>query len=161
MAADCNRSSKTDQAPAFTLVEILILLVIIGILATVAMPYMRQALESSQNVRLVNDWATFMSTFEIHVTETGEFPPDGAVGEIPTGMEEFLGETAWTAISVVGGSWSWDLEQYGFAAGISLADSKVPAWQMRDVDDQMDDGDLANGLFRQTGPFRFTYILQL
>ncbi len=154
-------NAKENRTRAFTLVEIMILVIIIGMLATMALPYVGKARESSQNVRLMNDWRIFMAAFESYATEMGEFPENGSSGQIPAGMEGHLGETAWTAVTAVGGSWDWDLEQFGFTAGISLVDSSIVAGQMRNVDEKLDDGDLANGLFRQTGATRLTYILEL
>ena len=152
--------AKENRTRAFTLVEIMILVIIIGMMATMAMPHLAKARESSQNVRLMNDWRVFKAAFESYATETGEFPGEGTAGQIPMGMEEHLGE-AWIVVTAVGGSWDWDFEQFGFTAGISLLDSSMVAGQMRNVDAQLDDGDLANGLFRQTGATRFTYILEL
>ena len=153
--------TKEKRTRAFTLVEIMILVIIIGTLATMAIPYLSKTRESAQNARLVNDWRVFMSAFENYATETGQFPEEGSSGQIPVGMEGHLGETAWTEATAVGGNWDWDFEQFGFSAGISLVDSNLVAGQMRILDEQFDDGDLANGLFRQTGATRFTYILEL
>ncbi len=150
-----------DSTKAFTLVEIMILVIIVGILATMALPYVNVAREMAQNTRLMNDWRIFASAFESYSTEAGDYPEDGASGEIPVGMEEHLRETAWSMTTAVGGSWNWDFEKFGIAAGISLVDSSVVAGQMRNLDEKWDDGDLANGLFRQTGATRFTYILDL
>ena len=139
----------------------MILVIIIGMLATMAIPYLSKTRESSQNARLMNDWRVFMAAFENYATETGQFPGDGSSGQIPLGMEDHLGETAWSAVSAVGGNWDWDYEQFGFKAGISLVGSSMVAGQMRNLDEQFDDGDLTDGLFRQTGATRFTYILEL
>ena len=152
-------SSSRDSIRGFSLAEILIVVVIIGILATVAIPYLNRVRESAQNSRLMNDWRMFSGVFEQYALENGTFPSESGRGEVPGGMEGILGETHWVETTAVGGNWDWDFEVFGVEAGISLVDSIVTPSQMLDVDDRVDDGDLSTGLFRRVTATRFTLVL--
>ena len=77
----------------FTLVEMMIVVVIIGLLASFAMPALRRAHVESTNSRLLNDYRIHAEAFKRFALETGAYPPDGGFNPIPAGMSEYLPST--------------------------------------------------------------------
>lgn len=144
----------------FTLVEIMIVVVIIGLLAAMAIPAFRRVRESAQNARFVSDLRTFSQAFETYSMKNGAWPPNAGTGVVPAGMTGELNDAAWTTPkNSVGGRWNWDLNLNGNAAGISVTNVTASDAQMAAIDAKIDDGDLSTGRFRQYSG-RFTLILE-
>ena len=145
---------------AFTLVEIMIVVVIIGLLAAIAIPAFKRVQEGSQNSRFVSDLRTFAQGFETYATKNGGWPPNAGTGVVPIGMSGEIKDAAWTtAKNSVGGRWNWDLNNSGIAASISCVNVTASDAQMTAIDARIDDGDLTTGDFQKVGT-RFMYILE-
>ncbi len=145
---------------AFTLVEIMIVVVIIGLLAAMAIPAFQRVQESSRNSRFVSDLRTFAQGFETYATKNGGWPPNAGSGVVPIGMAGEIKDSAWTrAKNSVGGRWNWDFNNSGFTASISCVNVTASDAQMTAIDAKIDDGDLSTGNFQKVGT-RFTYILE-
>src|SRR5471032_3331542 len=94
---------------AFTLVEIMIVVVIIGLLAALAIPAFQRVQASSQNSRFVSDLRTFAQGLETYAMKNGTWPPNAGTGVVPAGMSGEIKDSAWTvAKNSVGGRWNWD-----------------------------------------------------
>jgi prepilin-type N-terminal cleavage/methylation domain-containing protein len=145
---------------AFTLVEIMIVAVIIGLLAMMAIPAFVRVRQASQNSRYISDLRTFAQGFETYALKNGGWPPNAGTGVVPTGMSGEIKDSAWTTTrNSVGGRWNWDRNLNGFAAAISCANATASDAQMTLIDEKIDDGDLNTGLFRKAGA-RFVYVLE-
>ena len=142
----------------FTLVEMMIVVVIVGLLASFALPAFRRANTKSINSRLLNDYRIHAEAFKRFALETGAYPPDGGFGSMPLGMSEYLPVT-WLN-SPVGGQWIWDNNDWGVTAAISIRNGNVTSQQMSEVDSQIDDGDLATGMFRKINADRFSLVIE-
>lgn len=57
----------------FTLVEIMVVVVIIGLLAALAIPAFQRNQRASQNARVINDFRIFMQSFEVYNTQNGSW----------------------------------------------------------------------------------------
>lgn len=145
---------------AFTLVEIMIVVVIIGLLAAMAIPAFQRVRESAQSSRFISDLRTFSQAFETYSMKNGTWPANAGTGVIPAGMSGELSDAAWTTQKTsVGGRWNWDLNLNGNTAGISVTNVTASVAQMTAIDAKIDDGDLSTGRFRQYSG-RYTLILE-
>ncbi len=138
----------------------MIVVVIIGLLATMAMPALVRAKRRAQNVRFINDLRIFSGAFEVHALEAGAWPPDALRGVVPVGMTGEFDAIKWAGPTPVGGRWDYDANNFGVVAGVSVVDPTVDVAQMREIDDLIDDGNLNTGFFRQSAATRFTMALQ-
>ena len=145
---------------AFTLVEIMVVVVIIGLLAAIAIPAFQRVQQSSQNSRFISDLRTFAQGFETYATKNGGWPPNAGTGVVPVGMSGEIKDAAWTTgKNSVGGRWNWDFNNNGITASISCVNVTVTDAQMTAIDAKIDDGDLTTGHFQKVNG-RFMYILE-
>ena len=127
---------------AFTLVEIMVVVVIIGLLATIAVAAFRRIRERTLVSRYVNDFRQFESAFSRYCAETGQWPAPASAGTIPAGMAGYL-TASFTEASPMGGHYQWS----GPSATVVLRGSQATDALMQRVDAALDDGDLATGEF--------------
>jgi prepilin-type N-terminal cleavage/methylation domain-containing protein len=137
-----------SASPAFTLVELMIVVGIVSLLAALSFPSMVRARESSLNSRMAADLRLARDSFVEYAADNGKYPPDTMPGVVPNGMADYLKRVPWTEPTVIGGQWDWDNAQFGFKAGVSLYEPTASAPQLKNLDALIDDGNLSTGSFR-------------
>src|SRR5262245_22701632 len=90
----------------FTLVEIMIVVVIIGLLAAIAIPTFNRVKIKSQAARMANDFRQFEAAFNRFSMENGSLPAAAAAGTMPAGMTGVLPDS-FTQPSALSGSYEW------------------------------------------------------
>jgi type II secretory pathway pseudopilin PulG len=151
-----SRKRAMSRRSAFTLVEVMILVSIIGMLAVIAIPHARRAKRRSEDAAFTKVIRLLVGhTFELYAYENGDFPPDAAPGVQPQGIGSLLPRRFhWDRITDIGGHWDWDraptrgskIDGYYAAVGVHLP--RRTSVQMRRIDAAFDDGDLDTGIFR-------------
>lgn len=154
----CRLLKKRNGGGGFTLVEIMVVVIIIGVLTAMAIPGVQKVIRTSRNNVIINDLRVFTAAFQQYAVEYGDWPGDQASGDsYPTGMDGYLGESSWTNITPIGGNYDWDknVTHNGttFEAVISINDGQsneiiVSMDQLEEIDAKMDDGVLSTGYFR-------------
>jgi prepilin-type N-terminal cleavage/methylation domain-containing protein len=147
----------------FTLVEIMIVVVIIGLLAALAIPAFQRVQRASQNARIINDFRVFSQAFEIYNAQNGSWPNNAGSGIVPSSPVPMSGDfkvASWQAVTVVGGRWNWDNNlTSGGNAGICIAGFTFTDDQLTQIDEKVDDGDLTTGNFQKTTSTRVMMVL--
>ena len=142
----------------FTLVEIMIVVVIIGLLAALAIPALARSRAASRRTAFINDLRIGRDAFEVYALENGTWPPDG-VASIPAVMNDVLTPARWSLPTPIGGTWDWDNDQFGFKAGLSVRGPNLSNAEMALIDASIDDGVLTTGIFQErTGGY--IYVLE-
>jgi type II secretory pathway pseudopilin PulG len=135
------------------LVEIMIVVVIIGLLAAMAIPAFQRSRQRSQAARLTNDFRQFDSAFQRYLMENGTSPPASAgLGVVPVGMAGYL-PTAFSLPSPLGGNYIWS----GPSGNIVLSGSAATDAVMTLVDAALDDGVLTTGDFTKISATSYGY----
>ncbi len=127
----------------------MIVVAVLGVLVAIAMPAFAKSRMSAQNGAYIANLRAAKNAFLQYCIERGNYPADSTPGIVPAGMEPYLGRFPWTAVNSLGGRWDWDYRQFGCVAGVSVYQPAASQEQMLRIDQTIDDGDLANGAFRE------------
>lgn len=147
----------------------MVVVLIISVLATLAVPSIRLLRTRAKTAIIVSDFRTFDAAFSAYAQETGSWPADTAAGVMPAGMSDRLNNTAWLRPTPMGGRYNWERNQlhfgirYNAAIAISAtASSPLPldVNQLYDIDRKGDDGNLFNGIFRIGSSLNPLWIVQ-
>jgi len=157
-----DRTRRITDKRGFTLVEIMIVVVIVGLLNFLAIPAINQVRYKATSTRIANDYRVFRIAFETYHFEQAEWPRSAAFGEIPRGMEDYLREAVWGERFQGARGWRW-IRQGGRnnrRCFIQLRyRGRDTRTMMAQVDAILDDGDLSSGTFIRSGN-NYRYILK-
>lgn len=93
----------------FTLVEIMIVVVMIGLLAVMALPAFAQVRRQAQATSLLNDFRILGDAFLTYEMEFGDWPAEQwSEGIRPAGMEPYISTAQWSS-TPVGGYYCWSI----------------------------------------------------
>lgn len=139
-----------DNEQGFTLAELMIVIVIVGLLATIAIPAYSSQKRNACCGRTAAELRSLSTGFVAYMAEHGTFPPDSHEA-LPPGMETYINPAIWTDSTPLGGSYNWEgPDTYGYAA-LSIFESPEDAETFEILDSLLDDGDLATGNFMMIG----------
>ncbi len=79
------RNPKTRRG--FTLVELAVVIVIIGVLAAFGVPKFLQSVEKSKATEAFNYWSAVQSAEERYIAQNGVYWDTGAVSPLPTSLD--------------------------------------------------------------------------
>lgn len=147
-STSCRSRRRRRRASGFTLIEIMVVVVIIGFLASMAIPAFQRVRRNAQNSAFANDLRQVRAAAEMCVMELGVYPADGFPGNFPAELVGYLPAGIADRPTPVGGMWDWDFEQFGFTAGVSVYQPVADVAQMTELDRLVDDGNLSTGNFR-------------
>ena len=148
--------SFARRTRAFTLVEIMVVVVIIGLLAAASLPAYRLITLRSRAASVVNDLRTFSTVFIAYSIQNGRYPDDGNPQEVPAQVAGQL-PSNFTQRTPIGGvyKWNFDIPADGVPAKAAIVIQAVSGNsilddldQLETVDKQIDDGDLTTGNFQ-------------
>ncbi|MFG0304823.1 MAG: type II secretion system protein [Phycisphaerales bacterium JB040] len=155
--------AATPRRRAFTLIEVLIVVVILGLLAAVVAVGFGDAVSSTRRSAFVTDLHNFSAAAEYYVADTGQPFEDGASGFLPPGMEHYVEPGDFQRRTPLGGLWDTEGTSSGFTSGLGVHfddPSENPGLEiMTQIDALIDDGDLTTGAFRQADADRFYYAI--
>lgn len=135
----------------FTLLEIMVAVVIIGLLATLSIPIFTQLRERSVRTVMANELRLAAAALNNYAFEKGDWPPDGA-GGWPTEIIDYLPQSErWNGPTPIGGKWAWVREADALSASIQVNDFTAPLDQIASLDRVIDNGELSTGNLRVVG----------
>lgn len=77
----CYTTSKKRVTGGFTIVELLIVIVVIAILATISIVAYRGVQDRARNAQRLSDAKTIVKALELYKAQTGEYPPANSSGQ--------------------------------------------------------------------------------
>ena len=147
---------------AFTLVEILIVVVILGILAAIVVPKFTGATQDARIGAFISSLKTYADACEYYNAREGRYPSDGSSGIAPAGMGSYIDTQEFAIATPLGGVWDIEYNDSGVtsAIGVHFFNSPNPGDAiMLDVDEIFDNADLSSGSFQKIASDRYYYIL--
>ncbi|HEX8911100.1 MAG TPA: prepilin-type N-terminal cleavage/methylation domain-containing protein [Humisphaera sp.] len=133
----------------FTLIEILIVVIILGILAGIVIPQFARASGDSSNAAFAQQIKTYARAYSYQYHRGAAWPADEQPGVWTPEMAGIIDKAEWEKATPIGGKWDWDHDVFGVVAGVSVyMPNRTPA-QMLEIDRMIDDGNLTTGAFRQ------------
>jgi len=166
-------ASKPRLRPAYTLVEVLTVLVILGLLVTLAMVGLQWAVRSAERTAFAENLRQYANAAQMYRLKTGAWPrTPAAPGQLPPGLEEWIDPGDWNDQTPLGGNWSYEFGGSGFTAGIGVsfqtdgdddnADVKRMRWASRvqNIDNELDDGNPDTGNMRLVDDSTYYMILK-
>ena len=152
---------QNERLPGFTLVEVMVVVVVVGLLATMAIAAFNKNRRITQNTTFVNDLRVLVEAAEQFMLETG-LPlesADARQGEIPTGFDVYISGAKWFGETPIGGTWETEYNSAGVTSAIGVHRPSASGTQLQEIDDDFDDGDLATGQIRRLSGNHIFYIL--
>ncbi|MDP6491482.1 MAG: type II secretion system protein, partial [Kiritimatiellia bacterium] len=93
---------KRSKQSGFTLVEIMIVVMIIGLLASIAIPSFSKARNESRIARYLNDIRLAIDYIELYAMENGSYPPDRGPRQAPDGLTDYVKGLDWSEDTPLG-----------------------------------------------------------
>jgi general secretion pathway protein G len=147
---------------AFTLVELLIVVVILGILAAIVVPSFANAVEPSRHSAFATNMRAFAQGLQFYRAAENEWPEDGTSGTLPEGLIGLVDQESYERITPIGGVWDTEPTPLGYGIGVHFnGDGETrDSVYMTLIDDLVDDGDLTTGGFQEFGGGRFYMLMR-
>ena len=153
---------------AYTLVEVMVVVVIIGLLAAAGIPTYRHITMRAKVTALENDLRQFSTAIQTYTTQNGHWPADGTAQEVPPELASTL-PANFSSISPIGGvyKWNYDVSADGITAKAALIVQTSSGNPVSDdvelltmFDKQMDDGDLTTGNIQTGSTNSLVFIIE-
>jgi len=152
--------NNQESRRGFTLVEIMIVVIIIGLLAALAIPTIHNSQKSARSATFVNDIRTYAAAAEVFSLETGDYPEDAVTGVMPLGLGAYIPTMKWTMETPIGGNWDFEKNDNGITSGFGASGFTVSNAQLLHIDGKFDDGNLATGHLRLIAASRYYYVIE-
>jgi type IV pilus assembly protein PilA len=147
----------------FTLVEILIVVVILGILAAIVVPAFTSASDEARRASFAQDLRVFSDAAEYYQSREGTPIPDGSSGTMPPEWAGYVDHDAFEAGTSVGGVWDTEYNDSGVTSAVGVHFNGTGMTRddafMLQIDEIADDGDLSTGTFRKLADSRYYRVL--
>lgn len=162
-------ANRARRVRAFTLVEIMVVVVIIGLLAALGLPAFRRVTLRSKATAVANDFRAFATPLVTYNLQNGHWPANGSLQVIPPELTTALPHQFETKTPIGGFyKWNFDTGAGGITPDIKAALSIEPATGnpmdddldlLEQIDSLLDDGNLSTGNVR-AGTGTLVYIIE-
>ncbi len=138
----------------------MIVVVIISLLASLAIPLFNNLHRNAQNKRFMSDLRTFRDALDICVSVTGNMDQGSGSGTVAPELQGFVsgGANAFSE-TPLGGLWDVEYNKSGVTLGVGVHNYTASAEQILEIDTEFDDGSTASGNMRIIAGGRYYWVL--
>jgi prepilin-type N-terminal cleavage/methylation domain-containing protein len=111
MSLPLRSSFRPFRRAGFTLVELMMVVLIISVLASIAIPSFIRVQRRTKSSTIANDFRTFAAAFDTYAQELGTWPANGTAGTLPAAMNNRINKTQFQRKSPMGGQYKWNYNQ--------------------------------------------------
>ena len=164
MGTTVHKTARNRPSDGFTLVELLVVVAIIALIATIAVALLHAQVDKAKLAAVAADLRAFEFGFLSYASDNGTLPPDSHTdtpNHLPEGLgvEDYLNVKQWVSVTRLGGNYNWEgLDEYPYA-GIALSGATAAPSLFAQLDERIDDGNLSTGKFRITPNSRYTWVI--
>lgn len=133
---------NASKYKGFSLVEVMVVVSVVGILALMSIPGIRQGRETAEAIKTANDIRVFINAIDFYSAETGSYPDAMAHQSVPPKIGEYL-PSVWT-----NGTYNWFYDKRDSFTYVYFYNLKFTAEQATKVDSIIDDGNISTGRVR-------------
>lgn len=164
----CPLSIQRQRLQAFTLVEVMVVVVIIGLLAAAGLPGYRHLTMRSKVTALENDLRQFSTAIQTYALQSGHWPADSDAQTIPSELSSAIPNN-FTLRTPIGGVYKWNFGDNADSvpAKAAIIVQTVGDNRMDDdealllmIDRQMDDGNLESGSMQVGGTNSLVFVIE-
>ncbi|TVQ51177.1 MAG: prepilin-type N-terminal cleavage/methylation domain-containing protein [Phycisphaerales bacterium] len=152
-----------QRRPGFTLIEVLVVVIILGVLATIVVKSFAVSVDDAARTRFASNLKSFVNAAELYRFETGEFLEDSNSGTLPSGFDDYIDPGSWVGGTPIGGVWDSEMNSSGITSGIGVHFNGTGTTRdddyMIEIDAMIDDGDLSSGGFRKIASDRYYWVI--
>lgn len=153
-------TQATQSKKGFTLIELLVAIVVIGVIASIALPSFQKYLHLSKATTFANDIRILANAGDQYALESGWWVDDTASGVFPTELEGYVSQRKFELGSSLGGVWDFEQDDLGgFTSAVGVVDPIEKEELFVIVDKRIDDGELSTGLFQKVAAGRYYYVI--
>lgn len=141
---------ELKHSKAFSLIELLVVIVVIGILAAVVVPNTIMAGDTARVAAAGEDLRAIEKAIEGYRNKTGKWPSNAGTAVLPTELESYFTKSnPFDKVTPIGGMYDYDgtsgtrgplIKVVGTSGNAVVADATL-----LQLDEEMDDGDLSTG----------------
>jgi len=155
---------KTDAHlnHGFTLVEILVVIVILGVLAAIVLPQFASATDDARYNAFITDLNALTKAVSAYENIHG-LPPDGDSGVMPAELDIYMSPDRYERETPLGGVWDIEVTESGIilAVGVHFNGGEMPSTEvLTRIDQMIDNGNLNTGSFREIAANRYYNVLR-
>lgn len=150
-------TSLKQQHRGFTILEIMVVVLIIGVLLAMAIPGFQAVRERTRVSAFLNDFRAVTEAVNRYSLTEGVYPVGTGDGP-PADFYDYIRADVITNTTVIGGNWTVDASTYQFAIGVTGYEASQNV--IVQIDDAVDDGNLATGQMIASGGDTFLFIIE-
>ncbi|MGK7912971.1 MAG: type IV pilin protein [Synechococcus sp.] len=155
--------SSVGHHSGFTLIELMVVMVVIGVLTAVAIPSLASQVDRARMAAAVSEMKSFADGIHSFAILNGAYPGDNHEA-VPAGTDGYINGTAFMNPTPLGGRYNFDNSSGGGQyVGISISSFNFPV-ETRERLDALVDGEvnLGSGIFIDSGhsPARPTLLIE-
>lgn len=154
---------RRTRAGAFTIIELVIVIVILGLVATIAIPRLSMAAQTTRATAITQSLSAFSRALIQYRDTHGLWPADSPTASAPPEIADLIDVRAWESRIDRLGRWDFEMNDSGVGAAVGIVvddDSPVARELCEQIDHALDDGDLNTGRFRKIATDRYYLVLQ-